>query len=145
MSYVAKIADSGNVVYLGRFRTKDEARAAEREARQTRERTGRVERARGVYRRGLSVDRPVTDDAYLWFSSRFDGRGALTGERAMMRAVLLAAIHDLRSRCVTERNAAIRWFRDDSRSYLYAFATICDEFGIPVREARIDLLHGGKE
>lgn len=146
MTHVAKIADSGNVVYLGRYRTKEEARAVERDARSTRARTGRVERGLSVYRRG-SVSRTLnTDDAYLWFSSHFDSRrNEITGERAVMRAVLEAAIADLRSRSAPVRNAAVRWFRDDSRAYLYTFATICDEFGIPVREARIDLLHGGKE
>lgn len=146
MTHVAKIADSGNVVYLGRYRTKEEARAAERAARDSRARTGRVERARSVYRRGSPNRQLNTDDAYLWFSSHFDNpRHELTGERGVMRAVLHAAIQDLQSRDASVRNGAVRWFRDDSRGYLYSFATICDEFGIPVRAARIDLLYGGKE
>lgn len=152
MSHPAKIEHRGNVYDFGRRKTKADARAVERDARSTLERTGRVEGARSVRprpQRRTTAERLVTNDAYLWYSSHFDNqRDTLTPEQHLMRGVLLDAIHALRdtsAKGAPAHRAAVRWFRDDGRGYLFSFATICDEFGISLHTARLDLLYGGRE
>lgn len=145
MTHVAKIAVEGKVVYLGRKGTREEARAAERDARAEHARTGRVARARSTYSR-RSPDRLCVDDAYLWYDSHFSSRRAeLTGPQKLMLEVLFRTIQDLTAGSLAARSAAVRWFRSDRRDHVFAFATICDEFGIPVESARVDILHGGHE
>lgn len=129
MTHVAKIAVQGNVVYIGREKTKDAARAAERAARDEYHRTGRVERARGVY------------GPQEWFDHHFSNE-KLISEQRLMVDVLYSAVKDLSDRSSHVRHTAILWFNSEDRSYLYAFATICDEFGLSIVSARQDVLGG---
>lgn len=144
MTHPAQFEADGNVIYLGRKKTKAEALEAVREARAEHARSGQVRGAKSVRKRAdrrPAEDRVHTGDAYLWFDSHFGSRRAeLLGEQRLMVGVLFDAIKALTGSCVTQRHEAIRWFRDGGRGYLFSFATICDEFGIPIESARIDLL-----
>lgn len=133
-THVAKIASGGRVIYLGRHKTKEEARQVQHAARAEYARTGRVEHARSTYQRP-SQHRDEAVYAEHLVSGR---RTATSPEHAVMHAVLRQALDDLASTDVGVRHAALRWFRArDRRDHVFAFATICDE--LELRPA--DVLH----
>lgn len=133
-THVAKIAAGGRVIYLGRHKTKEEARQVEHAARAEYARTGRVEHARSTYRKP-SQHRDEAVYAEQLVSGR---RLATSPEHVVMHAVLRQALDDLTDTNVGVRHAALRWFRaSDRRDHVFSFATICDE--LELRPA--DVLH----
>lgn len=59
-----------------------------------------------------------------------------------MLVVVEDARQQLNARSASARREARRWFMSDSRSYLHAFATICDAFDVEPVAVRAALFEG---
>ncbi|MEW6271463.1 MAG: hypothetical protein AB1689_19450 [Thermodesulfobacteriota bacterium] len=133
----AKVSLGGARIYLGRFSTREEARAAQRAARDEHRRTGTVQAARSAYREGAAPVRLTGGAARAWLDAL--ARRVDTPAARLMVAVLKGALEDLGGDARV-RTAAERWLDDDGRDHAFAFATICDVLDVPVDVARAVLL-----
>lgn len=129
-----RIQRDGKIHYLGRA-PESAARSIEEAARGEYARTQRVPGAKTVRQApGCVVYR---DDPVLWAAGmNVAAPGELSDELRLMLAVFRDAAECLQNRDPRVRLEAERWFAVDDRSHLYAFATICDAFGVEPEHAR---------
>jgi len=129
-----RIQIGGKIHGFGR-RPPAEARRIEDAKREEYARTGKVTGARSVHAApGYLAHR---DDPVLWASDQQSrDEDEIFRERALMLAVFEDAIACLSSKAPKERLEAERWIATNDRSYLYAFASICDVFGLDLNATR---------
>lgn len=125
----ARIQAGGRLLYFGR-RPASEARAIESAKRAEYKRTGRVTGARTT-RPAPGYTPPDVDPMEVAVES-----DELPKELQLMLAVFEDACDCLSSTSAQARLEAERWFASNDRSHIYAFATICDVFGVDVLAAR---------
>ena len=136
----ARVQRDGKIHYLGRL-PEAEARQLEAEARETLAAGGRVAARSIKPSPGCVTHR---DDVLLWAAGVAATDDMPDGLKLML-AVLEDARRCLRSRDPRERREAERWFASDDRSHLYAFATICEAFGVDPEFARRGVIGVGSE
>ena len=127
---VVRIQAGGKILYFGRTDAAT-ARKLEDEKRDELARTGKVTGALSV-RQATGCLGIHADDASLWKAVRDgDATENLPGEYEIMLAVIENARVALTNKSnATKRLEAERWFASNDRSYLYAFASICDVFNV---------------
>jgi hypothetical protein len=79
---------------------------------------------------------------HLWHHSR-----SIAPERALALAVLVQAVADVHRFRATGHphhrllhDDAVAWIRSDARAWPFAFANLCDAFGLEIDEVRAALL-----
>lgn len=121
----------GQNCYFGTADRRDASRAREAARRALEE--GRRDQVRAVY---ADPTAQVETDSILWLWSQFVAARPLTPEENLLIAVVDDARRGLSSGSPVKQREARRWFCSDDRSHAYAFATICDHFGVEPEYAR---------